>query len=227
MRRSKLLILSFLLVVVALVAAAPSWYFYSRYKAEHAKLANPTEAAKEEAKANLEKVRALILLPKDEEPTVATVTDPTKLQGQAFFANAEKGDILIIYTGAKRAIIYRPGANLIVNVASINIDNSASVSAQSATGETSFDLRNGTTVADFTKKYETVLKTKLLNAVVVNRVNAKKQDYLSSVLIDNTPGGNREAASVSKALGVPLIKLPAGEATSGAQFTLILGADQK
>lgn len=63
----------------------------------------------------------LILLP-DETPTVATVTDMEPLRGQAFFERAQVGDVVLMYPRAARAILYRPSANLIIEVAPIALD---------------------------------------------------------------------------------------------------------
>ena len=65
-------------------------------------------------------VEKLMELP-DEEPTVATVSDLATLQGQPFFARAEEGDRVLFYTQAKKAILYRPTANKIIEVAALTI----------------------------------------------------------------------------------------------------------
>jgi hypothetical protein len=64
----------------------------------------------------LEKVGKLIDIP-NETPTVATVSDVTKLTGQEFFAKAQNGDKVIIFPKAQKAILYRPGTNKIIEVA--------------------------------------------------------------------------------------------------------------
>lgn len=69
----------------------------------------------------IEKVGKLILLPTGETPQIATVSDKTKLSGQNFFANAENGDKVLIYYQAKKAILYRPSINKIVEVGPIEI----------------------------------------------------------------------------------------------------------
>ncbi len=76
----------------------------------------------EDIRALLERVGQLIVLPTDEEPTVATVTDPDVLKGEAFFVNANKGDKVIIYVKAKRAILYDPVQHKIVEVAPFNMN---------------------------------------------------------------------------------------------------------
>ncbi len=61
-------------------------------------------------------------------PTVATVSDPAKLQGQTFFANAKVGDKVLIYTNAKMAYLYDPISNKLINVAPLNIGTSTTAS---------------------------------------------------------------------------------------------------
>src|SRR3989338_11128402 len=82
---------------------------------------NPELAAEIEAKELAEKVGKLFLLPKDEVPTIATVSDPEVLKNQAFFKDAKRGDKVLIFTNAKKAILYDPSANLIINVAPVNL----------------------------------------------------------------------------------------------------------
>lgn len=125
--RYKIIIGVALLVVLASI---PSVYFFRQYQKVQLKLNNPTEASKQDTKETIAAVGKLILLPEDEEPTIATVTDATKLSGQPFFTNAQNGDKVIIYTKAKKAILYRVETNKIIDVAPVNIGNSATPSAQ-------------------------------------------------------------------------------------------------
>lgn len=72
-----------------------------------------------EAEDTVARVGKLIVLPEGEDPTVATVTDPEKLRDQSFFANAKKGDKVLIYTRAKKAYLYDPSLNKLIEVAPI------------------------------------------------------------------------------------------------------------
>lgn len=56
----------------------------------------------------------------NETPTIATVSDVTKLRGQEFFAKAQNGDKVIIFPVAKKAVLYRPATNKIIEVALYN-----------------------------------------------------------------------------------------------------------
>lgn len=67
------------------------------------------------------KVARLIDIPKDEVPTIATVTDKEKLKDQPFFKDAQNEDMLLIFPQAKKAIIYREKDNRLINVGPIAI----------------------------------------------------------------------------------------------------------
>ncbi len=104
----------YLFVLVLIVAAASgALYFYQQSKS------GETTAASSEAEvaALVSAVGKLIVLPEGEAPTVATVSDPEKLKGQVFFANAKKGDKVLLYANARKAIMYSPDQNKIVEVA--------------------------------------------------------------------------------------------------------------
>lgn len=114
------LITALLFLIVIAAGAGSSYYFYTKYLETKAALDNPEMVAQTEVKALTDSLGKLMELP-DEEPTVATVLDRDKLQDQPFFAKAENGDKVIIYTQASKAILYRPASNKIVEVAPIQI----------------------------------------------------------------------------------------------------------
>lgn len=112
-------------ILVALVAFGVGAYFaYDYIQDQNAKierLSDPQQAAKDEAARVKDLVASLAEVPADETPTIATVNDASKLQGQAFFAKAENGDKVLIFTKAKKAYLYRPSTNKIIEVAPVNI----------------------------------------------------------------------------------------------------------
>lgn len=115
-------------VLLVLGTAGTAGYFYKQL--DDIKK-NPNKVALDESKATIEAVGKLIVLPEGEQPTIATVTDPSKLQDQKFFVNAKNGDKVLIYTTAKKAILYSPSTNKIVEVAPLNIGGNAPDSAVS------------------------------------------------------------------------------------------------
>lgn len=118
--RRLLITLASALVVVSGLA----FYFWYQNggitEIERAQNQNQTEAQKLVAE-----ISQFLILPEDEQPTVATVSNIEALKGQPFFANAQKGNKVLIYTKAKKAILYDSIAKKIVEVAPINLGNSA------------------------------------------------------------------------------------------------------
>lgn len=58
-------------------------------------------------------VGKLVDLPSGENPTIATITEIEKLKVQPLFAKAKNGDQVLIFTKAKKVIIYDPVAKKI------------------------------------------------------------------------------------------------------------------
>lgn len=61
------------------------------------------------------------VLPTDEQPALATVTDKTKLNS-TLAKRAQDGDRILIYQKNQQAIIYRPSLDKIVDVTPVQID---------------------------------------------------------------------------------------------------------
>jgi len=106
------------LLVFLLLSLAGNGYLFMKVRALGA---DPQVVAREESVRLVNEVGKLIALPQDEEPTIATVTDPDQLKDQVFFANAQKGYKVLLYANAKKAILYDPINKRIIEVAPINI----------------------------------------------------------------------------------------------------------
>ena len=69
-------------------------------------------------------VGKLMILPKGEEPVIATITDSKALaKEQVFYSNAQNGDVVLVYQKAMQAIIYSPSRGVIVNVGPVYYQN--------------------------------------------------------------------------------------------------------
>ena len=71
-----------------------------------------------ETKDIVARVRKHMVLP-DEEPLVNTVTDAEKVRGEPFYAKAQNGDKVIVFSN--RAILYSPTQDKIVEVGFIRM----------------------------------------------------------------------------------------------------------
>lgn len=90
---------------------------------------NPVEISEKEVQQISAKISKLMVLPTDEVPTLATVSDPEKLKDQPFFAQAKTGFKVLVYAKAQKAILYDPTTNKIVEVAPINSNTGTTTSS--------------------------------------------------------------------------------------------------
>lgn len=106
------------LAMVFLVALAATLVFYNQARTIEQ---NPGKVNQEKINFLVGQASKIILLPQGETPTVATIANMAPLANNPFFAKAKVGDQVLFYPFARRAFIYRPGSNIIVEVASLNI----------------------------------------------------------------------------------------------------------
>jgi hypothetical protein len=138
-KSKKALFIGVIVVLLLGVAIGAATYFATKYmdaNKEVERLSDPETAAKNEQDLLIAKIGALTPLPEGEVPTVATVTDKAKLADQPFFVNSEIDDKVLIYTEAKKAYLYRPSTNKIINIAPVNIgENEETIPGQLDTEE--------------------------------------------------------------------------------------------
>ena len=108
-------------------------YKYIHSQNEVKRLSNPQESAREETRQLTFKVGRLVEIPNNETPTIATVSDASKLKDQPFYAKAQNGDKVLIFNQARRAYLYRPSTDKVIELAPINIGNNTS--SQPAAGQ--------------------------------------------------------------------------------------------
>lgn len=121
-KKSRAKILGIILAILVLggLAGFGTYYFVQYRKVTN----NPGIISEQQTNSIVDAVAKHMELPTDETPTLATVQDKDKLKDQPFFTNAQNGDRILIYTKAKKAIIYREKADIIINVGPILLDQS-------------------------------------------------------------------------------------------------------
>lgn len=88
------------------------------YRQAHA-VQNTAQETAQESDRLVAEVGQMMILP-DEQPQIATVTNPDALTSDPFFAGAQKGDKLLIFSKARRAILFDPVKHIILNAAPLN-----------------------------------------------------------------------------------------------------------
>jgi len=223
-----------LLIVIPMVLLllAPGVYFYAKYRAATSQLTKSAVINKEDATKLIAKISLIMELPSDEEPTIATVTDKEKLKGQNFFAKAENDDKVLIYAKAQKAILYRPSSNKVIEVS--RIDATPPVATESATTKvvpaksevsSKVVIYNGTQTTGLSQLFIDKVGDKV-TMDVTKKINASKNDYAKSIVVDLSKKTTLDAHTLASVLGTDVSNsMPEGEATPSADILVILGAD--
>lgn len=218
-----------IVAIIAILAIVAGIYFFNQYQKAQKLLDNSQQLSTEEAGKVIDSVGKLIELPAGK-PTLATVSDINKLKTQPFFARAQNGDKVLIYADAKKAIIWRPSTNKIIEVSNVNL---GSAPANGTTAENSSSptpepkvrvaIYNGTTTVGLTKSIGDSLVEKYKNIEVIARENASRSDYDKTYIIDFS--NNKETADqLAAELKGEVAEMPNGESRpTDTDILVILG----
>lgn len=136
---------SALVLLLAVLAGGSVVFGVMQFQRSQQTKQNSVLAAQQEIASTLKLVARHMELP-GETPTIATVSDSTKLQGQPFFKNAKNGDKVLIYTQAREAILYRPSSDKIISVAPVNLQNPTATQSQTGISTTPTNIPTPTRV---------------------------------------------------------------------------------
>lgn len=192
--------------------------------------------SKDELPDVIDKVNKLIQLPIGEEPTLATVSDMNKLRDQVFFTNAENGDKVLIYNKARKAYLYRPSQNRLIDVTTVSIGEQAhtagaqtdatqsTASVLTSPGPVTIAIYNGTKTPRLASKVETQFKTAYPGATVTTRENAQDQYDITRV-IDITGNHDTAVKQLVGLIGGDVGVLPTRENKPSTDILIIIGND--
>lgn len=109
------------IVLVVVLVGLLLWQYLDA-RAELSRYNDPVKAVEEESKDIVSQVGKIMILPANEQPVPAEVSDASKFQDNPAFEGAQNGDKLLIYQENRKVIIYRPSTNQIVNVIAVATD---------------------------------------------------------------------------------------------------------
>ena len=227
-----------ILATLLVLAILGMGYLYYHY------VAGSDTPVKTEDELITEAVGSRLLIP-DEKPSIATVTDKTKLADQPFFKKAENGDKILIFTNAGKAVLYRPKIKKVIDTTIISLTPEAGQENASGTMPTDANekvsdteddattepaerlniaIYNGSQKIGITNSFDDELKAMYSNIDIVLKETAQKSDYEKSVIVDvtklNAPFVKELAGKISGTVG----ELPEGEkAPENTDILIILG----
>src|SRR3990167_7766018 len=129
LKKIAIFLLFVLAVIGTVIGIGAGIYYYTRYQKTAQELQITQQSPQDVVKYYVEKVGKLIALPEDEEPQIATVSDLERLKSQPFFARAKVGDRVLLYAKNKKAILYDPVANKVMEVGPLILPTDATGSA--------------------------------------------------------------------------------------------------
>ncbi len=194
------------------------------------------------AQAVEKRISVFMDLPTDEDPVFATVSDVEKINSQKFFAKAQNGDKVLVYTKNRKAILYRWSTNKLIEVS--NLANSggfenAPTAAKSTdttqdtsttptastnnTAKAKVAVLNGAKIAGLAKKLADSIAT--LPGVEIGTTANSKGTYQKSLVIDLSGSHSDLAAQIAQTVGGAVGQLPDGEIKPDADL-LVIGCKQ-
>lgn len=236
------------LISLLILVTGVGIYVYTEYKDVSSQLAqirgDPDAVAKKDVENLVKKIGKLAELPSGEEPTVATVTDVESVREQSFFKNAQDGDRVLIYTRARRAILYRPSINKVIEVAPITLEEQEGLQQEGESSpEEGEDNNEVPEVVEGTKQIKVVLSNGTVNAgltiIAADDLNENLEDleveissridtvvrYENTRIVVLTEGLEDEAQLIAEFFEGSVGSLPEGEVAPDGDILVILGND--
>jgi hypothetical protein len=220
----------FLIIASILGLSGTSFYYYQQYR--KIKI-SPEVAAQSENKQLVDKISVFMILPEGEEPTIATVSDREKLSEKDFFKKSENGDKILIYTEAKKAILYRPSINKVIEVAPLLMDQETSEISRKKTEkeiepaiqaeDLKVSIKNGTQSPGLAAKAE--IKLVSIDGInIYEKGNTKRNDYQETLVIDLSGENKTIATEIATTIEGEIGTLPNDEiAPKEADILVIIG----
>lgn len=224
--KNKVLLTSLIFVVIlALTGAGFLYYQYQKTAKELKKVKSQTTTTQDAAKSDevkklVSEVAKIARLPENETPSIATITDASKLKDQTFFKDAKNGDILLVFNSSGKAVLYDPKEKKVVDITTLS-------STPSFNQQFKLTIRNGTKTSGLAGKLEEELKKALGVVNVVAKENAQKENYEKTIVIVINQGAKEFAANVAKTINAQIGDIPSDEPKpKDADILIIIGKDR-
>lgn len=222
-RNKGILAVLILVVILALAGAGYMYYQYQKTAAELKKVKTQPSSQSpkdDEIKKMVAEIAKVARIPENETPSIATITDVSKLKDQPFFKDAKNGDILLVFNSSGKAILYDPKNKKIVDVTTLS-------TTPSFNQQFKVVIRNGTTTQNLAGKMEEDLKKALGVVNVIAKENAQKNNYEKTQVSLINLAASEYAANVAKAINAQVVDFPEGEPKpKDADILIIIGKDR-
>lgn len=135
----------------------------------------------------IKEIGSIVSLP-EEIPQVMTVKDVTKLSGQAFFVDAQNGDMVLAFPKAQKAALYRPENKKVIGYSSINIPQQPQDEPVQASDSAKNDMK--LKVSPTPVKKQELTRVVILNGTKEKGLAKKASDLLDKKNVEVLSLGN-------------------------------------
>lgn len=167
-------------------------------------------------------VSKLMILPDNEEPTLASVQDKSKLTDEFLRSKTENGDKVLVYTNNHLVIVYRPSIQKIAAVGVANVDP-AYPESKGAT----IVVLDGSNNPVKTRQIIDNIKKEYPDSKVTDGGKTNKQDFQTTIIIDNTNQKDYLVEALVVKLPGKRGVVPLSEAKTESDIEVIVGVDPK
>jgi len=229
-KKVTLLLAGLLLVLGAIIGGGAGIYYFSKYRNAEKRLSDANDA-----RLLIDKVGKLIKLPEGEIPTVATISNLERLKAQPFFARAKVGDRLLIFNQAKKAVLYDPVENKIVEVGPLIIPT-PTIGGQTAGANSeqiekiSLSFYTGFKDADAgnLKEIRERIEGEFPEISISNKITRSTLEFAKTLVVDLTGNKSEITQKIADSLGAEVSALPdAIQPAQDIDILVILGKNQE
>lgn len=209
-------------IILSLLVVA-SGIFGGVYYQKYQDLKKDSSKTADQKNAELvDRINKVFELPKDETPTVVVVTkEPSEFtteQEKSFsetFKQLKKGDYILLYEKAGKAIHYRESENKVIDTATLSVAGGAAVHIIG-----NVEAQNST---------QTTLESKFTDKIRIASKATTTNQYGTTVVIDSTGKNAALASEIATALKASVAtSLPSGESVpDGSEIVVILSSSAK
>ena len=187
---------------------------------------NQTVINEQQTKNIINEVGKLMVLPMDEIPTIAQVSDITQLKDQQFFQKAKNGDKVLLFPKDQIAILYDPVIKKIINVGPLNNNTFPQVQATVQPTQAKIALWNGTKTIGLTTAAEKELQQAFPGIDIVQKEQSVGSNYDTTIVIALTSDAQVPAKLLAQHYNVSISSFPNQETKpEGIDILVLLGKD--
>lgn len=205
-RKHKIKITS-IIVFVVFVGISALWL--------NARSSNPGKADLSSVK---QQVGRLMLLPTDEEPTLATVIDKSQISDPFLKSKAKNGDDVLVYSKNQLVIIFRPSIKKIAAIGTLAVDPALSEAKAST-----LTVLDGGNNPGKEQKIIADIKTTYPEIKITDGGIANRHDFPYTIVIDNTNQKDNLVDALDKVTGGRRGVIPISEQKAATDLMVIVG----